>query len=79
MRTALSIIFGLILIAIAIVMSCSKITILNEVVLEAETRADTTERRSPPPIEDTLHEITFNPVIIGWEVISGEDTIRVEL
>lgn len=79
MRTFLSIFIGLLLTAIAVIIGCSKTTILNEVeesgVYSKPQRSlprDTTER-------DTLHEITFSPRVIGWEVIDGEDTIRVEL
>ena len=75
MRKILSIIFGIILLTVVIIMSCSKTTILNRVEEEqeqTETKADTAAREVAVPAKDTtdtLHEITFEPTIISWEVI----------
>ena len=72
MRKILSIIFGIILLTVVIIMSCSKTVILNEVKQMPESKADTVAREvATPPQEDadTLHEITFEPTIISWEVI----------
>ena len=79
MRKILSIVFGLIFLALAIILSCSKTTILNRVEEEqeqTETKADTTARDIPQMQEDTLHEITFQPMIEAW-VISQGDTLKV--
>ena len=80
MRKTLSILFGIVLLALAFFLSCSKTIILNKVEEEKEyvkpTRADTTARDIPQMPEDTLHEITFQPMIEAW-VISQGDTLKV--
>lgn len=76
MRKILSIIFGLVLLTVVIIMSCSKTIILNKAEQEQEqmpeSKADTAAREVAVPAKDTtdtLHEITFEPTIISWEVI----------
>lgn len=68
------------LLFLAIIFGCSKTIILNKVEEEEEyvkpTRADTTARDIPQMPEDTLHEITFQPMIEAW-VISHGDTLKV--
>lgn len=74
------VIFGIILLTLAIIVGCSKTIILNKVEEDEEyvkqTRADTTARDMPPMQEDTLHEITFQPMIEAW-VISQGDTLKI--
>ena len=64
---------------LAFILSCSKTTILNKVEQEdeqTETKSDTTTRNVPQMQEDSLHEITFQPMIEAW-VISQGDTLKV--
>ena len=77
MKQILIIISSILLILAAIIVGCSKTTILNKVEVEqpAETKADTTEMETPAEDADTLHEITFNPVVEVW-VISDGDTLK---
>lgn len=80
MRVFLSILTGIILIGISIVIGCSKTTILNESESISQDFYEEKSRRLPQrESEDTLHEITFSPRVIGWDVIDGEDTIHVVL
>lgn len=80
MKQILLLISSILLLLAAIIISCSKTTILNKVEEEEEyikpTRADTTARDIPQMPEDTLHEITFQPMIEAW-VISQGDTLKV--
>lgn len=80
MKKILILISGIIFLLVAIIISCSKTTILNRVEEEdeqTETKADTTETETPPAEDtDTLHEITFQPVIEVL-VISQGDTLKV--
>lgn len=68
------------LLFLAILFGCTKTIILNRVEEEqeqTETKADTTETETPPAEDaDTLHEITFQPIIEAW-VISQGDTLKV--
>lgn len=78
-RQIASVIFGIILLTLAMIVGCSKTIILNRVEEEeqTETKADTTETETPPAEDaDTLHEITFQPIIEAW-VISQGDTLKV--
>lgn len=80
MKKILILISSIILLLAAIIISCSKTIILNKVEQEqeqTETKADTTETETPPAEDaDTLHEITFQPIIEVW-VISQGDTLKV--
>ena len=79
MKKTLSIFLDSALLALALSFGCSKTIILNKVEEEEEyvkpTRADTTARDAPPMQEDTLHEITFQPMIEAWVV--DKDTLDV--
>lgn len=80
MKKILILISSILLLLAAIIISCSKTIILNRVEQEdeqTETKADTTETETPPAEDaDTLHEITFQPIIEAW-VISQGDTLKV--
>lgn len=79
MKKILILISSILFLLVAIIISCSKTIILNKVEEEeerTETKADTTARDIPQMQEDTLHEITFQPMIEAW-VISQGDTLEV--
>lgn len=82
MRMLVGSMIGALIIAISIIWGCSKTIIRNEVVIKEEpewVKPTKLAQRDSTKKDDTLHEIGFCPAVIGWEVISGGDTIRVEI
>lgn len=84
MREFLSIIIGLVIMGLAIFIGCSKTIILNPTPLEKSDEYIKSHKSQPKDTtkEDTLREITFNPVACEWDevnVVVRGDTVFVTM